>query len=229
MAKVTITYPDSWLIVSINVWNRDTNSLDFTWTCVENLTTGTYDYDFTEVANTDYIYVATTPWYIDVPWVLFRDTASWGWGASVADIWNAQIGDYDSTPWTFGNKFSTYGWVSHIIDRSSLDDESKKQLVWFKDKMEEFNKTLKDFKSNEKDFSSIIDAIKDNPNRTTIVNKWGQYEDTIWELLVESIPQLMDKLDDATQMIPLYEELLTYMEQREKDWEKLVQEIIDNN
>lgn len=55
------------------------------------------------------------------------------------------------------------------------------------------------------------------------------YEETIWELLVESIPQLMDKLDEATQMIPLYEELITYMEQRENDLEKLVQDIIDNN
>ena len=95
--------------------------------------------------------------------------------------------------------------------------------------MEEFSKTLKEFKSNEKDFDNIVDAIKNQPNRTTIVNKGWNYEETIWELLVESIPQLMDKLDEATQMIPIYEELITYMEQREKDWEKLVQDLIDNN
>ena len=39
----------------------------------------------------------------------------------------------------------------------------------------------------------------------------------------------MDKLDEATQMIPIYEELIDYMEQRENDWEKLVQDLIDNN
>ena len=37
--------------------------------------------------------------------------------------------------------------------------------------MEEFSKTLKEFKSNEKDFNNIVDAIKNQPNRTTIVNK----------------------------------------------------------
>lgn len=226
MAKVTITYPTSWLTVSISVKNRLTWVEEESWLMTESA--WAYNYDFVETPLTDYIYTASTPWYDDVTWVLYQDTSSWG-GVSVADIWNAQIGDYDSIPWSFANKFSTYGWVSHVIDRSSLDDTSKSQLNWFKDKMEEFANTLKDFKSNEKDFSSIVDAIKNQPNKTTIVNKGGAYEETIWELLVESIPQLMDKLDEATKMIPLYEELITYMEQRENDWEKLVQDIIDNN
>lgn len=228
MAKITITYPTSWLTVSISVKNRLTWVEEFTWLMTESA--GWYNYDFVEVSWVDYTYTATTSWYTDVPWVLFQDISTWGWwGVSVQDIWTAQIGDYDSIPWSFANKFATYWGVSHVIDRSSLDDTSKLELKWFKDKMEEFAKTLKEFKSNEKDFNNIVDAIKNQSNKTTIVNKGWAYEETIWELLAESIPQLIDKLDEATQMIPLYEELITYMEQRENDWEKLVQDIIDNN
>lgn len=226
MAKITISYPTSWLVVSISVKDRLTWVEVFSWLMTES--SGAYNYDFTEVANTDYTYIASTTWYDNVTWVLFQDTSTWGW-ATVADIWQAQIGDYSDTVGSFANKFSTYGGVSHIIDRSSLDDTSKAQLTWFKDKMEEFSNTLKEFKSNEKDFNNIVDAIKNQPNKTTIVNNGWKYEETIWELLVESIPQLIDKLDEATQIIPLYEELITYMEQRENDWEKLVQDIIDNN
>jgi len=229
MSKIKAIYPDSWLPVTFNVWNDTTWLVDFTWPWVEVDSTWAYIFSFTEVINVDYTWIASCTWYLNIKWSLFAATTSGGSGASVADIWTAQISDYDSTPWSFANKFATYGWVSHIIDRSSLDDTSKEELKWFKDKMEEFSKTLKEFKSNEKDFNNIVDAIKNQPNRTTIVNKGWNYEETIWELLVESIPQLMDKLDEATQMIPIYEELIDYMEQRENDWEKLVQDLIDNN
>lgn len=228
--KITLSYPDSWLTVNITINNRDTNATLETWVATENGTTATYDYDFSGADNVDYIYIASVSGYNDIKGAVFYEAASGGWGwASVADIWSAQIGDYSGSAGSFANKFEQYGWVSHVIDRSSLDDDSKKQLVWFKDKMEEFAKTLKDFKSNEKDFNNIVDAIKNQPNKTTIVNKGWQYEETIWELIVEWIPQIIDKLDEATQIIPIYEELLEYMEQREKDWEQLVQDLIDNN
>ena len=228
MSTLKAIFRKTWLIVTFNVWNDTTWAIDFTWNWVEVSNTWAYNFSFTEAPNINYTWIASTPWLQNITWSLFATWGSWWTWISVSDIWGAQISDYDDTPWSFANKFSQYGWVSHVIDRSSLDDASKLELKWFKDKMEEFAKTLKDFKSNEKDFNNIVEAIKNQPNKTTIVNKGWQYEETIWELLVESIPQLMDKLDEATQMIPLYEELINYMEQREKDWEQLVQDIIDN-
>lgn len=221
---------DSTLSPSISIYDNSDNSIDFSWVMSFNATLWIYqffpniDSTKTYTCNVDFWVIALTR-YTSFG---ISASSSWGW-ASVADIWNAQIGDYSSTAGTFGNKFSTYGGVSHVIDRSQLDDYSKSQLLGFKDKMEEFSKTLKEFKSNEKDFSSIVDMIKNNPSKTTVIKQGSQYEETIWELLAESIPQLMEKLDEATQMIPLYEELINYMDTREKDWEKLVEDIINNN
>lgn len=228
--KITLSYPTSWLTVNVEIRNRTTNAVLESGVAVENGTTATYDYDFDWDDNTDYIYIASVSWLNTIKGAVFYEAASgwWGGGASVSDIWTAQISDYSWTPWSFANKFEQYGGVSHVIDRSSLDDVSKAELKSFKEKMDEFNKTLKEFKSNEKDFDKIVEAIKNNPSKTTIVNKDSKYEETIWELLVESLPQLIEKLDSATEIIPLYEELINYMDAREKDWEQLVEDIINN-
>lgn len=73
MSKISLTYPDTWLIISISVKNRDTWTEVFSWTMTEIGTTKVYIYDFTEVANTDYVYVATVTGYSNMSGVIYRD------------------------------------------------------------------------------------------------------------------------------------------------------------
>lgn len=73
MSKISLTYPDTWLIISISVKNRDTWTEVFSWTMTEIGTTKVYIYDFTEVANTDYVYVATVAGYSDMSGTIYRD------------------------------------------------------------------------------------------------------------------------------------------------------------
>lgn len=76
MAKISLSYPDTWLTISISVKNRDTWVEDFTGTMTEVGTTREYKYDFTEVVDTDYVYVATVTGYSPMSGVIYRD----GWG-----------------------------------------------------------------------------------------------------------------------------------------------------
>lgn len=133
MAKISITYPESWLTVNISVKDRLTWVEAFSGVMTE--VAWVYNYDFVETALTDYTYTATTPWYADVPWVLFQDTSSWGWGGA---SWNDLIEDNSSVVWSFWQKFAQYGWVSHVIDRSSFDEESKKEIKSITDKLADF-------------------------------------------------------------------------------------------
>lgn len=133
MAKISITYPESWLTVNISIKDRLTWVEAFSGVMTE--VAWVYNYDFAETTLTDYIYTATTSWYADVPWVLFQDT-SWSWGGWVS--WNDLIEDNSSVVWSFGQKFAQYGWVSHVIDRSSFDEESKKEIKSITDKLADF-------------------------------------------------------------------------------------------
>lgn len=100
-----------------------------------------------------------------------------------------------------------------------------------REKLELFSKALDKIKTVDverfENAMSSINSLKNVPPQ--IIKTESKYEETIGELLSESIPLLIEKLDDATQLIPLYEEMLTYMEKREKDWESLVEELITNN
>ena len=73
MWKISLSYPDTWLTISISVKNRDTWVEDFTGTMTEVWTTREYKYDFTEVVDTDYVYVTTVGGYSDMSGVIYRD------------------------------------------------------------------------------------------------------------------------------------------------------------
>lgn len=77
MAKISLIYPDSWLTISISIRNRDSWVEEFNWTMTEVGTTKVYKYDFTEVANTDYVYVSSCTWYDSMSGVVYMDITQW--------------------------------------------------------------------------------------------------------------------------------------------------------
>ncbi len=77
MAKISLIYPDSWLTISISIRNRDSWVEEFSWTMTEVGTTKVYKYDFTEIANTDYVYVSSCTWYDSMSWVVYMDITQW--------------------------------------------------------------------------------------------------------------------------------------------------------
>ena len=60
MSKISISYPESGLTPSISVINTTTEVVDFSGTMTEVGTSKVYIYDFTEGANTDYVYTIST-------------------------------------------------------------------------------------------------------------------------------------------------------------------------
>ena len=80
MAAIALTYPVSWLSITVSLTNTTTNVVDFVWLATEVLNTKVYVYTFTEAADTDYVYVASAVWYSNLSGIIYRDTASSGWG-----------------------------------------------------------------------------------------------------------------------------------------------------
>lgn len=80
MASISLIYPSSGLSITVSVVNKTTNLVNFTWLATEVADTGVYEYVFTEAADTDYAYIAVTPWYSILRWMIYRDSASSGWG-----------------------------------------------------------------------------------------------------------------------------------------------------
>lgn len=64
MAKITLTYPETWLTINISIKDRETWIEEFSWTMTE-ITNKIYIYDFVE-ENKDYIYTASCTWYDDM-------------------------------------------------------------------------------------------------------------------------------------------------------------------
>ena len=136
--------------------------------------------------------------------------STWGWGgASVSDIWTAQIWDYSWTPWSFANKFEQYGGVSHVIDRSQLDEESRKSI---QDIQEEFKKTKDAIGNMIKDIKpQVVSEWK-----TTVVKYNDAQQNFIQEFITETIPELADKIDNLIPLLKTYEELILDFEQKER-------------
>ena len=202
MAKISITYPESWLNPTISVVNKTTGLVDFSWTMTEVWTTKSYWYEFSDVAKTDYVFTISVQWYNDVVDSLIYDTIT-------NDIWTAQISDYSWKVWSFANKFEHYWGVSHVIDRSSLDEESIKRIDEIKellkdnkvnidyDKIKEHILLVNSHKYNDSDIIKEIQwlrrivtdgIINKKPIVTTINNpSW------IWDdILVELVPEIID-------------------------------------
>lgn len=220
MATISLTYPSSWLDIQVSVYKLPEETIDNSWTANEVGSTWVYIYTFTEDGTSDYTYIAQCQWYKDLGGAVFNQWGS-GW-SSVADIWNAPIDAYSSVPWSFWYKFSQYGGVSHVIDRSSFDEASKKELedmrAAFKKLSEDIQKSIANIKPPQ-----IVSEWK-----TTVVKYNDTQQNFIQEFITETIPELADKIDNLIPLLKTYEELILDFEQKEKDYEQLIEELINN-
>ena len=217
MAKISVTYPDSWLTVNISVKDRITWVEAFSWVMDEAW--WVYNYDFVELPLTDYSYTASTTWYDDILGVVFQDTSSTsgGWIS-----WDDLIENNSSVPWSFWYKFSQYGWVSHVIDRSSFDETSKKELEKLRNS---FKKTAEDI---QKSIANIKPPQIVSEWKTTVIKYDDKSQKFIEDFITDTIPELADKIDNLIPLLKTYEELILDFEQKEKDYEKLIEELINN-
>lgn len=216
MAKISVTYPESWLTVNVSVKNRITWVEAFSWV-MDNIW-WIYNYDFVELPLTDYSYTTTTPWYDDISGVVFQDvTSSSGWIS-----WDDLIEDNSSVTWSFWSKFSQYWWVSHVIERNSFDETSKKEL---EDLRNSFKKTAEDI---QKSITNIKPPQIVSEWKTTIIKYDDKSHKFIEDFITDTIPELADKIDNLIPLLKTYEELILDFEQKEKDYEKLIEELINN-
>jgi len=77
MAKLSLSYPETWLTISISLKDRDTWIEEFSGVMTE--VSKVYKYDFVEVAWIDYIYVATCTGYDDMTGVIYTESTTSGW------------------------------------------------------------------------------------------------------------------------------------------------------
>lgn len=224
MSSISLTYPTTWLSIEVNVYKLPEETLHNTWIANEVGSTWVYIYTFTEDGISDYTYIAKCSWYRDLGWAVFNSSSgSWSW-SSVADIWNAPIESYSSVVWSFWQKFSQYGWVSHIIDRSTFDEESKKEIEAirksFKDATDEIQKSIANIKVPQ---PQVISEWK-----TTVIKYNDKEQKFIQEFITETIPLLADKIDNLIPLMQTYEELLIDYDNREKEYIKVLEDIINN-
>ncbi len=76
MAKLSLSYPETWLTISISLKDRDTWIEEFSGVMTE--VSKVYKYDFVEVAWIDYIYVATCTGYDDMTGVIYAESTTSG-------------------------------------------------------------------------------------------------------------------------------------------------------
>jgi len=77
MAKLSLSYPETWLTIYISIKDRDTWIEEFSGVMTE--VSKVYKYDFVEVAWIDYIYVATCTGYDDMTGVIYAESTTSGW------------------------------------------------------------------------------------------------------------------------------------------------------
>ncbi len=73
MAKISLTYPESWLTVKISILNQKTGVEDFSGIANEIGRSKTYVFAFNEFADADYTYIATVTGYDTMSGSLFND------------------------------------------------------------------------------------------------------------------------------------------------------------
>ncbi len=156
-------------------------------------------------------------------WEYANRTLTSGEAPSIADIWEAQISDHDWVAWSFANKFSQYGWVSHVIDRSKFDEESKLEI----------EKIRKEFRSTAEKIKEAVSNIKPpqviSEWKTTVIKYNDKEQKFIQEFITETIPLLADKIDNLIPLMKSYEELLLDYEKKEEEYIQALEDIINNN
>lgn len=129
MNKISIAYPDTWLTISISVKNRDTWVEAFSGTMTEVGTTREYKYDFTEVVDTDYVYIATCTGYSNMSGTLYSSSSN-GWLTTAEHdqlfaIWRSMWGGSGFSEIFKSNLASTRNEIIRKIEDKTTDIESK--------------------------------------------------------------------------------------------------------
>ena len=187
MARISLSYPDTWLTISISVKNRDTWTEAFSGTMTEVGTTREYKYDFTETADTDYVYVATVSGYSNMSGVIYRD------GGGLTSAQDSKLTQIDSR---VDQTVSTL-WSGILYNRNNYFDYTRLDTG---------------FEEIKKEFIKEIQAIEKNDNKDIIkeledIKKSIPKKDKSGEVLAIS------KLNDIEQKI---EKQISYLEKKEE-------------
>jgi len=202
MSKISITYPESWLNPTISVVNTTTNIEDFSGVMSEVWTTKVYIYEFTEVVNTDYVYVIKTAGYNDISDSIFYETSS-GW---------LTIEEHNKLMNLIGGWFAW--WDFTASDRKLIKDTHEKVIQLENTDITNLESKISEIDShNSLATEEIINTIKSESNEVSsdIIRKTKELkEDNITtrnlvrqktKKLDENVSKLADRQDKTDKMI----------------------------
>lgn len=220
MASITISFPESGLLVDISVRNRATGSLDFSG-IMENIPTlpdiwptKLYTFEFTEVADTDYIFTATAPGWYEIDGTMYRDTAS-GWSG-----WWLTTEEHDHLMSL--SQYSGWGIVDmtknnkDLIDKINEFENLIKKIPFFDVKVLETLLTAKigsikpvDVSGIKTELSNLTIAITAQKSVLLDVKNKEKQEmlQELWELELEK-QKILDKFDNFNENLKEKDSLL---------------------
>lgn len=202
MAKISLSYPDTWLTISISVKNRDTWIEEFSGVMTE--ISKLYKYDFVEVAWIDYIYVATCTGYDDMTGVIYSESTTSG---------GLTTEEHDKLMW-----ISWWGWYVRTwldaIDKKYLKETHEKVITLTNTDISGIENTLNEIDShNSLATERIIDTIKQESIEVSsdIIRKSKDLEASNvktrnlvrqkTEKIDKNVSKLSDRQDKADEMI----------------------------
>lgn len=153
MAKLSLSYPDTWLTISVSIKNRDTWIEAFSGVMTE--VSKVYKYDFVEVAWIDYIYIATCTGYDDMTGVIYAESTTSGWLSTE---------EHDKLMSLSGGG----GWVS--INYGAINSHTSKKI----------NEAIEEIVKSKIDLSWIENTLNENLSQNEIANQ--NIIDTIKEI-----------------------------------------------
>lgn len=209
MSKITLTYPVWWLEIDIVIKDRETWDTEFTWT-MEEIVSGIYKYDFTEVEWVDYVYTATTTWYEPIRWAIYS-TSWWLTPEQTAQL--NQI--YDRVDIKVSESVGRGGWWTSF------------NYEYFREKLTEIKDEIKEEilkKQFEVNFDEILEKIEDIK---------VSLEDNIWKEDIEDITSqeikpLMQKVNLIKKYVDEKKREETEEEKQWKELSKLQKELLED-
>ncbi len=244
MSKISLSYPESWLAISISIKNRDTWIEVFTWSMTEVDASKVYIYDFQETIETDYVYVATVTGYTTMSGTIYRDG---GWLTTEQTI---QLFDASTRPASIvsGNtailsnlKSTITKWNKEIIEKIEEDGKITRNQLSENDSHISlaFDTTIDTIKESEKEICTDVKKTKselkeDNVATRNLVRQKTKKIDENTQKLVDSDAKTQKMLDDEFEEIEQAleqvdeEEITKAIEQADKEHEQNIIEALNN-
>ena len=168
MAKLSLSYPETWLTISIYIKDRDTWIEEFSGVMTE--VSKVYKYDFVEVAWIDYIYIASCTGYDDMTGVIYAESTTSGWLTT----------EEHEKLFSLENSTGGGGFSSQAIQTSISN--AKKAIM---DRIDEINPT---------DLSGIENTLNETNSHIDIAKE--EIIDTIKETEIEVCSDIIRKSKD---------------------------------